>query len=123
MKITILYLITLFFVFHSAAQQDLRNLDTETLDLIIDFGKTYKGRTYVYGGCNSKRGFDCSGFIYYIFKMGGYILPRTSRDIYKIGKKVDKNLALKGILFRIIIFKMLENDFRAVMALFFVRQA
>lgn len=98
MKIAILYILSLFFISTSFAYEDIEKIDTETLDLIIDFGKTYKGRSYVYGGCSSKSGFDCSGFIHYIFKMAGFILPRSSRDIYNLGSDVDLDVLKKGDL-------------------------
>ncbi len=91
-------MLCMFFSFPLYAQNDFKNLDTETIDLIIDFGKTYLGRTYVYGGCNSSQGFDCSGFIHYIFKMGGFELPRSSAEIHKIGAKVDLAQLKKGDL-------------------------
>jgi cell wall-associated NlpC family hydrolase len=46
-------------------------------DEIINFAKTFLGVPYVYGGA-SPAGFDCSGFIQYVFKEFGFSLARTA---------------------------------------------
>lgn len=79
------------------AQQN--TISNELLHLIIDFGKTYEGKPYQYGGCSSQsKGFDCSGFMHYIFKMGGVKLPRRASEIAQEGKKVAVHRLRKGDL-------------------------
>ncbi|MFT4644552.1 MAG: cell wall-associated NlpC family hydrolase [Planctomycetota bacterium] len=71
--------------------------DSSLLNLIIDYGKTYKGVKYKYGSCSaSNNGFDCSGFINYIFKMAGIELPRSSSEMAIIGDKLDLINIKKG---------------------------
>ena len=82
----------------SQNENQFSSLDSNMMSLIIDFGKTYKGVAYNYGACDSKNGFDCSGFMYYIFRMAGYKLPRSSRDIASLGKTVDLLNVKKGDL-------------------------
>jgi len=48
------------------------------------------GTKYRYGGTTTK-GFDCSGFVRYVFDKLGIDLPRSSREQYKIGQKVAKD--------------------------------
>lgn len=48
---------------------------------IVKISKKYIGTPYKYGG-NSPRGFDCSGFVGYVYKQKGYNLPRTSAAQY-----------------------------------------
>jgi murein DD-endopeptidase / murein LD-carboxypeptidase len=71
-------------------------------DTLIAFAKTFLGTRYCYGSCSPKNGFDCSGFIYYVFKEHGMVLPRSSYEMGKFGKKVPLSEARKGdiILFR-----------------------
>lgn len=44
---------------------------------IIEIAKKYIGTPYVYGG-SSPSGFDCSGFVKYVFAQAGISLPRTA---------------------------------------------
>lgn len=55
---------------------------------VIATGKQYIGVKYVYGG-TTPAGFDCSGFVQYVFAKHGISLPRVSRDQYKVGTPVS----------------------------------
>jgi len=46
------------------------------------------GVRYRYGGKTPGKGFDCSGFVQYVFDQNGMKLPRTSKAQSKVGKKV-----------------------------------
>lgn len=71
-------------------------------DTIIDFAKTFIGTKYLYGSCSPQKGFDCSGFVYYVFKQNGIMLPRSSYEMGNFGKKIPLSECRKGdiILFR-----------------------
>jgi cell wall-associated NlpC family hydrolase len=69
----------LFVCSQSYAQQNTSEKTTSNADKVIDFAKTFLGVPYVYGGA-SPAGFDCSGFIQYVFKEFGYSLARTAGD-------------------------------------------
>lgn len=47
-------------------------------DSIIAYAKTFIGTPYVWGGTDPQHGFDCSGFICYVYKAFNITLPRTS---------------------------------------------
>ncbi|SEE29410.1 C40 family peptidase [Pseudomonas anguilliseptica] len=54
-------------------------------DSILTHGLSLVGTRYRYGGSSVKSGFDCSGFIGYLFKEElGMKLPRSSRDMINI---------------------------------------
>ncbi len=44
---------------------------------IIEYASQFLGTPYVYGG-TSPKGFDCSGFVYYVYRQFGYTLNRTA---------------------------------------------
>lgn len=56
---------------------------------IVDYAKTLIGIKYVYGG-ESTKGFDCSGFVKYVYNHFGISITRTSRDQSNGGKAVKK---------------------------------
>ncbi|MGI6668790.1 MAG: NlpC/P60 family protein [Acetivibrionales bacterium] len=56
---------------------------------IIDYSRKFLGVRYVWGGSTAK-GFDCSGFVKYVFKHFGITLNRTSRSQATQGVRVKK---------------------------------
>lgn len=56
---------------------------------IIKEAKRYMGVPYVWGGTTPK-GFDCSGFIQYVWQRNGVSIPRTADIQYLTGKKVSR---------------------------------
>lgn len=57
---------------------------------VVELAKKYLGTPYVYGG-SSPSGFDCSGFVYYIYKQMGVTLNRVAADQMTNGVWVAKN--------------------------------
>jgi cell wall-associated NlpC family hydrolase len=55
-------------------------------DSIIEYAKKYLGTPYVYASSNPQKGFDCSGFVSYVFKNFGLTLPRSSSGYKNLGK-------------------------------------
>ena len=56
---------------------------------VVNVAKQYNGVKYVFGG-TTPSGFDCSGFIYYVFKKSGKSIGRsTAAGYYSKAKKVS----------------------------------
>lgn len=55
---------------------------------IIQQAKSFIGTPYVWGG-TSPGGFDCSGFIQYVYKQNDLLIPRTVSDIWNFSEVVS----------------------------------
>lgn len=55
---------------------------------ILDTAYNLRGIHYRWGGTSPTTGFDCSGFIQYIFAAHGIHLPRTASEQSKVGRAV-----------------------------------
>ena len=58
---------------------------------IVETAKKYLGTPYKWGGTTPSSGFDCSGFVYYVFNSVGIKLSRTISTMYKQGTPVAKS--------------------------------
>ncbi|WP_110112570.1 C40 family peptidase [Bacillus sp. CGMCC 1.16541] len=68
-------------------------------DKIIPAAKKYMNIPYRYGG-TAPTGFDCSGYIQYVYNEAGIKLPRTTVDMYRVGQAVSKaNLRVGDLVF------------------------
>lgn len=55
---------------------------------LVKFAQTLIGVRYKYGSADKKNGFDCSGFISYVFNHYNITVPRRSMDFTNAGKEV-----------------------------------
>jgi cell wall-associated NlpC family hydrolase len=62
-------------------------------DSIVSFAKEFIETPYLWGGSTSK-GFDCSGFLYFVFKKFNIKVPRSSSGYQSLGKKINLNSVL-----------------------------
>jgi cell wall-associated NlpC family hydrolase len=63
---------------------------------LISFAQSLKGIPYRYACADPKKGFDCSGFVMYVFNHFQMKVPRSSIDFTNIGKEVDIKDAVPG---------------------------
>lgn len=67
------------------------------VDSMIMLGKKYLGVRYSYGG-NTPSGFDCSGFVSYLFGSYGYKISKASRELAHFGTEVNGDCLQPGDL-------------------------
>ncbi|MFW5432730.1 MAG: C40 family peptidase [Methylophilaceae bacterium] len=104
------YLISsLFFSAICVANASTQNAEGVTLIFLDDNNNvtqevllnamSLEGIKYKYGGSSPETGFDCSGFVNYVYsKSANLKLPRTSRGISRMGYSVNKQELQPGDL-------------------------
>jgi cell wall-associated NlpC family hydrolase len=78
-----------------AAQVHTKNIHPKQ---VVDFAKTLIGTPYKYASSDPKIGFDCSGFITYVFTHFNIIVPRSSIGFTNVGKEISSDNAKPGDL-------------------------
>ena len=67
-------------------------------DSLGAFARTLIGIPYLYASIDPAKGFDCSGFITYVFNHFGMKVPRSSVDFTNYGKEISIEKAKPGDL-------------------------
>lgn len=80
-------------------------------DSLLAFAQTLIGTPYLYASMNPQKGFDCSGFINYVFNHFKISVPRSSRDFENFGKTAPLSDIKKGDL---ILFTGTDNTIRII---------
>ncbi len=57
---------------------------------------SYRGMPYISGASSPKRGFDCSGLVYFLLRQRGYHPPRTAAALARYGTVVPKSQLQAG---------------------------
>ena len=82
-----------------------------TPDSILAFAKTLIGIPYLYASTDPAMGFDCSGFITYVFNHFNIKVPRSSVDFTNYGTEIPVDQAKAGDL---ILFTGTDSTIRIV---------
>ena len=68
-------------------------------DEVVSFAMQFQNTPYRYGGA-TPQGFDCSGYVQYVYRKFGYPLPRTASEQMRRGLNVkDQNLKPGDLVF------------------------
>lgn len=65
-------------------------------DSLVRFAKSLLGVPYLYGSTDPAKGFDCSGFINFVFNHFNTIVPRSSYEFANVGIKTTLNTCRPG---------------------------
>ena len=65
---------------------------------VVDFAETLVGIPYRYGSTVKEKGFDCSGFVSYVFNHFNVAVPRVSKDFTNAGTPVPLSNSKRGDL-------------------------
>jgi len=57
---------------------------------IVEYAKHFRGVRYVYGGSSPRSGFDCSGFVRYVYAHFGVPLAHSSYAQFDRGRRVAR---------------------------------
>lgn len=67
--------------------------------MLVKVAKSFMGAPYKYGG-NTLRGLDCSAYVKKIYEIFDVQLPRSAREQYLVGTKINRNeLAVGDLVF------------------------
>ena len=58
---------------------------------VVSIAAEYLGTPYRFGGDNPKKGFDCSGLVFFSFDQMGVKVPRTAEDQRKAAERVQRD--------------------------------
>ncbi|MEO6904767.1 MAG: NlpC/P60 family protein [Ginsengibacter sp.] len=75
-----------------------RKIDTKSIAAndVVGFAETLIGVKYKYGSMDKEKGFDCSGFINYVFNHFHIYVPRTSADFTNAGINIPIEYSKAG---------------------------
>ncbi len=73
------------------------DLSTVLVRRLVSVAKQYLGVPYLFGG-STPSGFDCSGFVQFVAKSAGLVLPRMADEQYHMGHSVSKKNLQPGDL-------------------------
>jgi len=70
--------------------------DSVKADTLLALAKSQLGKNYCYAVSDPEKGFDCSGFVYFIFHSFKIEVPRSSKLYKNYGQKIDIDSARAG---------------------------
>ena len=74
---------------------------------VVNAAKSLLGSRYVYGGASPSTGFDCSGFVHYVYSLFGKNLGRSTTAILYDGRAVSRENMQPG---DIIVWSTMSNN-------------
>ena len=71
----------------------------DSVQNLLHYALNFEGISYIKGGASPDRGFDCSGFVRYVFgRAEGVTLPHSSNALSRVGDHIRMSELLPGDL-------------------------
>lgn len=70
--------------------------DSVKADTLLALAKSQLGKNYCYAVSDPEKGFDCSGFVYFVFRSFKIDVPRSSKLYKNYGQKIPIDSARAG---------------------------
>lgn len=94
-KILALFPVAIFSILTPAKSKESADVVVNK-DSLVSFSKAQLGKNYNYANCSPKTGFDCSGFVYYVFTHFKVNVPRSSSEYSNFGREVPMDSSQTG---------------------------
>lgn len=89
------------------ASQTLLEISPYAVQNMLHYALNYEGFSYHRGGVSPESGFDCSGFVRYVFDHAdGVMLPHSANAISQFGSRINMKELLPGDL---VFFHFMRN--------------
>lgn len=101
MKAIFLITIATLFISFQSYNSEKEGIIKKEIDRkeLIAFAESFMGAPYVYATQDPKIGFDCSGFVNYVYKNFDISVPRSSHGFKDFGKKINiEDVAIGDVL-------------------------
>jgi len=87
--------------------RDLLQAVPDAINNLLQYAVSHEGVAYRRGGNSPESGFDCSGFVSYVFDhVEGVTLPHSAQAISRIGTRIKMTELLPGDL---VFFRLMRN--------------
>ena len=84
---------------HDTAMQTAPHHDQAQMNSLAIYAMSLADTPYQYGGTSRENGFDCSGFVQFVFRnSAGLLLPRTSAEMSRVGTALEASQLRPGDL-------------------------
>ncbi len=94
------------------AEPDSLDAYADAAERLVDEAMSYLGIRYRFGGTKPETGLDCSGLVLNVFRNAvGLDLPRTARDMARLGDKIGRQELQPGDL---VFFNTMKRAFSHV---------
>ncbi len=102
LRLTLLLIVAVMYLVAGCAPKKVRMYEQDYVspqkgDAIVQYAAGLIGRPYKNGG-KGPDGFDCSGFVYYVYKQYNVNVPYTTDELVRIGYEVTRENVVSGDL-------------------------